>query len=83
MVNNTNRAPGQEKKPLTANVSINDDDDVITIFGIKYHGDLFRGLGIGVNENEYFQIINRDDGALTIQVTQRAPFDGRDEVSGD
>lgn len=41
--------------------------DVITIEGMRYSGDLFREFGGGLAVGEYFQLIERKDGLITIR----------------
>ncbi len=53
---------------LSANVQVDDDNDTVTIFGIEYSGELFRGLGFSLRpEVDYFRILNRDGKRITIQ----------------
>ena len=58
---------------LGANVSINDERDEITIYGIRYSGAMFRGLGFAIRDDEFFQIIKRDDGIISIRTTRETP----------
>lgn len=41
------------------------DDHILTIYGVKYSGDLFSGLGLGP-VGMSFTILAREDGALTL-----------------
>jgi hypothetical protein len=41
--------------------------DVVTIEGIRYAGELFRGIGIGPTER-WFKIVKREDGLVTLTV---------------
>lgn len=59
---------------LSDNVVIDNEGDVIEIHGIHYSGSMFRGLGFEIREDQYFQIIKRDDGVLSVHVTQKPPF---------
>jgi hypothetical protein len=52
-------------KPLQ--FSYDQAKDVITIEGIKYAGDLFRGLGFGLQHGQLFRVVSRDAGVLTLQ----------------
>ena len=52
------------------NFSYDYSKDVMTIDGIKYSGELFRGLAFKIVEDEYFQIIERENGVITVQVTR-------------
>lgn len=63
-----------DEKKLSDNVVIDDDRDVIELYGIHYTGTMFRGLGFEIREDQYFQIIKRDDGVLSVHVTQKPPF---------
>ena len=56
-------------KPLSECVSVDDERDVVTIYGIKYSGACFRGLGFSIDEKKYFQILERKDGVLIIHET--------------
>lgn len=53
---------------LSANIEIDDERDQVTIFGIRYNGSLFRGLGFSMRpEIDHFRILSRADGVVTIE----------------
>jgi hypothetical protein len=56
-------------------VTINRQKQIITICGINYAFDLFRGLGFKINPEAFFQIVERGDGVLTIRETRRTNAD--------
>jgi len=68
------------RRPVSLNVKSSDNADEIIIYGIRYSGALFRGLGFSIREDETFQIIKRADGVVTVQVTRN---DEPDQASGD
>jgi hypothetical protein len=46
--------------------------DVLTVEGIKYHGDFFRALGSALNTGDIFRFMNREkDGSVTIQTIKK------------
>lgn len=49
-------------------VKIDNERDVITIYGINYSGSLFRGLGLETPEDAWMKIIKREDGVLHIEM---------------
>jgi hypothetical protein len=49
---------------LHEHIKIDDERDIITIYGIDYSGELFRGLGFSLREDEWFQILKREDGLI-------------------
>jgi hypothetical protein len=58
-------------KPLEGNVTINNAEDTLTIFGIRYTGDIFRELAfapVDADPPRYLRIIKREDGFVTLQV---------------
>lgn len=57
---------------LHEHVQIDDERDVITIYGIRYTGAIFRGLGFDLQLGQSFKILKREDGAITIQVTRES-----------
>lgn len=60
-----------DQKPLNFDYDLS--VDILTIEGVKYSGDLFRHLGFEPSaEDQAFQIVKREDGALTIR-TARGP----------
>ena len=63
--NNVNWVHDAEVRPLRKNVKIN--GDVITIYGIKYSGELFRHFGLNPSDERWFKIVENKDGILTIQ----------------
>lgn len=49
-------------------ILVDREGDVLQIGGIKYAGDLLRGLGIGgLAHGQVLQIVGRDDGVLTFR----------------
>ena len=62
---------GAVRKDLSAAISV--DGDVVTIYGIKYSGDLFRGLGLETPVGKAFRIVKREDGVVTIETVDAAP----------
>jgi hypothetical protein len=57
---------------LHEHIQIDDAADVITIYGIRYSGELFRGLGFDLRPDQSFQIVKREDGVITIKVTRES-----------
>jgi hypothetical protein len=51
---------------LSEHVQIDDENDVVTICGIRYAGALFRGLGEALPVGRLFHVEKREDGVLTI-----------------
>jgi hypothetical protein len=47
--------------------------DVLTIAGIRYHGEVFRQLGGALPVGAEFKLVNREDGVLTIQNLSQQP----------
>jgi hypothetical protein len=56
-------------------VTIDRQKQIITICGINYAFDLFRGLGFKINPEAFFQIVERGDGVVTIRETRRTNAD--------
>ncbi len=59
-----------DNNPLSESIVI--DDDIVTIYGIKYAGGLFRLLGGLLPINKLIRIIKREDGVITLE--ERAEF---------
>lgn len=55
------------KGPNMLKFSYNEQDDVLEVEGIKYHGDIFRQLSGLLPPNHPFMIVGRVDGVLTIK----------------
>ena len=51
---------------ISSNVQIDDISDTITIYGIRYSGELFRELGFAAAEGTRFEIGKRHDGTLIL-----------------
>ena len=56
-----------EMKLISDFVKIDEDNEVITIYGINYSADLFRKFGIETIDGELFEILDRGDGVITIK----------------
>jgi hypothetical protein len=52
---------------MDLNFSYDERTDSITIEGVKYHGDLFRKLGIAP-VGSLIEIVAREDGVLTLKL---------------
>ncbi len=50
-------------------ISVDRDRRIVTICGIRYTFELFEDLGWKIDPEQYFQIAERGDGAITIRVT--------------
>ena len=61
---------GKTMPALSEHVTIDDENDIVTLYGIRYTGVIFRGLGFSIREDETFQIIKREDGVITIQTNR-------------
>jgi len=55
--------------PLTGNVFIDERLDQLTIYGIRYSAEIFRGLGFRTRPGESFEIVERQDGGGMIMRT--------------
>lgn len=53
---------------LHEHIQTDDAADVITIYGIRYSGELFRGLGFDLRPGRSFRILKRENGVVTIRV---------------
>jgi hypothetical protein len=58
------------------------DGDVLTVYGVKIHGDLLRTLAKPTPEGRWFRIVSVEDGVATVQerddlVPRRSPFSRR------
>ncbi len=54
--------------PESLHFSYDEATDVLTIEGIKYHGDFFRVMSISGPSDKLFKIVAKsDDGGLTIK----------------
>ena len=42
-------------------------EDIITINGVRYDGNLFRDLGAALPVGELFRMVKRDDGVIYIE----------------
>jgi hypothetical protein len=51
---------------LSDNVTIDDENGTITIYGVKYAGYLFEQLGL-MPVATRFELVSREDGVLTIR----------------
>lgn len=67
--------PSNDVPTISSCTVIDDEKDEITIYGIRYSGGLFRGLGFGIDERQTFQIIGRDEGLITISTTRTDAID--------
>ncbi len=61
------------RAPLSENVAIGDDPDILIAYGTKISGELLRTLAEPTPPGIWFRIVKREDGVATIE--QR-----RDEV---
>lgn len=53
--------------PLSENVSLDDQADVATIYGIKVSGELLRTIGEPTPPGIWFRVVNVEDGLATVQ----------------
>lgn len=53
--------------PLSKNVTLDDERDVATIYGVDIHGDLLRTLGEPTPPGRWFRIIKVENGTATIE----------------
>lgn len=51
--------------PLSASIKVDDLGDVIEIYGIRYSGELFRGLGFAAKGTR-FEVGERASGVVTL-----------------
>lgn len=47
-------------------------NDIMTIEGIRYAGEMFREFGLGPNPGKWLRIISIEDGVLTVEVKKEA-----------
>jgi hypothetical protein len=52
---------------VTLDFSYDKDTDVLTVEGIRYHGDIFRTMAIGPVPGQLLQILKRDDTVVWIK----------------
>jgi len=50
---------------LSDNVSVDDETATLTIYGIKYAGELFKALGQATPGK--FEVVSNKDGVLTLR----------------
>ena len=60
-------------KPLSDNIKIDDPNDEVVIYGIRYGGSFFRGLGFGIDTGKKFSIIERLDDVVVISEHYEEP----------
>ncbi len=60
---------------LSRHIQIDEVNGIITIYGIRYHESMFRGLGIETRPGRWIRILERDDGVITLQ--ERPEEDGK------
>ncbi len=52
---------------ISENVQIDEASQTITIYGIRYSIEVFRGLGLTMPLFSRFQLEKREDGVITIR----------------
>jgi hypothetical protein len=58
---------------LHEHIQIDDEADIVTLYGIRYSGEIFRGLGFDLRPGQSFKILKREDGVITIQTARDEP----------
>lgn len=60
-----------ERKAL--DFSYDTGNDIMTIEGIKYSGEIFRAFGIGPTPGKWLRIISLENGVLNVEVKRDQP----------
>ena len=53
---------------MSLQFSYDEARDVLTIEGIRYSGELFRGIGLETPVGAWIQIVKREDGVVTLRM---------------
>lgn len=70
------------EKPLQFSYDV--EQDILTIEGCKYSGVLFRALGLnGIETGKLFEIVDREDGVITLKRHEKANDIGQDFCDSD
>jgi hypothetical protein len=68
-------SPTSRFGPLSENLTI--DGDIVTVYGLRIHGNLLRHLAEPTPEGAWFRVISVEDGVATVQ--QRTDLAPRSE----
>jgi hypothetical protein len=52
---------------LSENVTLDDERDIVTAYGVRIHGDLFRAIGTPTPDGRWFRVVSVEDGVATIE----------------
>lgn len=58
---------GNERGPLSANIQVDDEADIATIYGVKIAGALLRVLGEPSPSGIWFRVIKVEGGISTVE----------------
>jgi hypothetical protein len=69
----------EERGPLSENVTLDDQADIATVYGIRISGELLRTLGTPTPEGKWFRIVKIEHETATVE--QRTDLVVRSETA--